>query len=111
MQDWGFRTTAGIYTFTEQRLPDETPQREVGHHIFVIDRSGSMWAEMEALKGVAKSILGQLDPDIQNAGLVTGKLRKVEMAMAVDQHVILRQPWVRQSAGTRPVAWATACPT
>lgn len=57
MQDWGFRTTAGIYTFTEQRLPDETPQREVGHHIFVIDRSGSMYGDIEALKKSIEQVI------------------------------------------------------
>ena len=57
MQNWGFRTTAGIYTFTEQALPDETPQREVGHHIFVIDRSGSMYGDIEALKKSVEQVI------------------------------------------------------
>ena len=63
MQDWGFRTTAGIYTFTEQRLPDETPQREVGHHIFVIDRSGSMSGEpLAAVRRAAQDVVARLGP-------------------------------------------------
>ena len=47
----------------------------------------------------------------QHRLFVAGKLGKIEMAMAVDQHVSSRQRRVRRSAGTRPAAWAASCPT
>ena len=46
----------------------------------------------------------------QHARLVAGKLGKVEMAVAVDQHQPPRLSRTRRNAGTRPAASAAPCP-
>jgi hypothetical protein len=44
----------------------------------------------------------------EHPGFVASKLGKVEMAMAVDQHVSSPQRPVRRSVGTRLAAWAAS---
>lgn len=57
MQNWGFRTQRGIYNFTQEAMPAQTIEREVTHHIFVVDRSGSMYGDIEALKQSIEQVI------------------------------------------------------
>lgn len=59
MTDWNFdlRTSSCIYAFKGKALPKETVEREVTHHIFVVDRSGSMYGDIEMLKQSIEQVL------------------------------------------------------
>lgn len=68
--DFDFRTSNCIYTFKGYALPKQTVEPDVTHHIFVIDRSGSMYGDIEILKQSIEQVLtveSMLHGDVQTS--------------------------------------------
>jgi hypothetical protein len=56
------RTENRVYQIHDIEVPNApTPQPEVAHHIFVVDRSGSMYGDIDKLKSSMESVLAAED--------------------------------------------------
>lgn len=49
-----------------------TPAKQTSHHIFVLDRSGSMWGELDAVKGMIEKVLTL--EEYQDSGMLVSVL-------------------------------------
>ena len=64
-----FRTQNNVFLLETVSVPVPTVEPEVTHHIFVGDRSGSMWGDVEGYKNTMKQVLAV--EDITNEGVET----------------------------------------
>ena len=55
------RTESNVIYLDSINIPEPTVEPEVTHHIFVGDRSGSMWGDVEGYKGAIKQVLAVED--------------------------------------------------
>jgi len=57
MHDRFIRTESNVYYLSPVAIPAPSVEPEVTHHVFVVDRSGSMWNDIEGLKASIEQAL------------------------------------------------------
>lgn len=106
-QSFFFRTENNVFYVNSVETPEPSMDKEVTHHVFVVDRSGSMWGDIDGLKSSIEQVLAAeslLNGEVETSLISFSSHRDVTLHwshVSADKVVELNGPYIKELRGIR----------
>lgn len=105
MSQFFFRSENNVFYFKDEEVPKPSLEKEVTHHVFVVDRSGSMWGDIEGLKSSIEQVFAAeslLNGEVETSLISFSSHKDVTLHwshVSADKVVELNGPYIKELRG------------